>query len=75
MKNTRNTMATQRARLLERLRAGPVSPEEARDDLGITQPSARVWELRRTMGVDIVTVSSGKGSVYVLMSNDTFAAA
>ena len=75
MTNARSTMASQRARLMERLKAGPVSPEEARDDLGITQPSARIWELRRTMGVNIATVSSGKSSVYVLMPAATFEAA
>ncbi|WP_437883540.1 helix-turn-helix domain-containing protein [Pseudomonas sp. LRF_L74] len=48
-KNTQpnNTSAeAQRARLLERLQEGPVSTIEARRDLNILMPAARVKELR-----------------------------
>lgn len=45
----------QRARLLDRLRIGPVSTLEARRELEILCPAARVLELRR-MGNDIATV-------------------
>lgn len=70
----RDKMANQRAALMTRLQAGPLTTAEARDALGITQPSARIWELRDA-GVNIATVSTGKASVYVLMPTETFAAA
>lgn len=38
--------ASQRVRLLERLHAGPVSTFEAREELNIMMPAARVKELR-----------------------------
>jgi hypothetical protein len=71
---TRNKMANQRAQLLERLKAGPLSSDDARA-MGITQPSARVWELRNCMNHNILTISQGKGAVYVLASGDSVAAA
>jgi hypothetical protein len=39
--------ARQRVALLAQLRLGPVSTIEARDCLGIAQPAARVFDLRR----------------------------
>jgi hypothetical protein len=43
--------------------------------MGITAPSARVFELRHDLNVNIATVSTGKNAVYVLMPTDTFASA
>lgn len=71
---TRDKMANQRAALMARLQAGPLTTEEAREALGISQPSARIWELRDA-GVGIATVNTGKGSVYVLLPAATFEAA
>jgi hypothetical protein len=73
MTTNRNKMANQRAQLLERLRAGPLSSDEARQ-MGITAPSARVFELRHDLNVNIATVSTGKNALYVLMP-DAFGAA
>jgi hypothetical protein len=41
-----NTIEAQCARLLQRLRQGPLSTLEARADLDILHPAARVMELR-----------------------------
>ncbi|WP_312377531.1 helix-turn-helix domain-containing protein [Pseudomonas oryzihabitans] len=40
------TLPAQRARFLESLRHGPVSTIEARSELNIMQPAARIKELR-----------------------------
>ena len=45
---------TQRARLLEALRAGPVSSVQAITELDVFRPSARIMELRRA-GHEILT--------------------
>jgi hypothetical protein len=45
-KFTDNSAAGQRARLLEALERGPVTTIEARHDLDIMMPAARVFELR-----------------------------
>ncbi|MOA33050.1 hypothetical protein D3C78_1543090 [compost metagenome] len=45
-KITDTSAASQRIRLLERLQAGPVSTFEAREELNIMMPAARVKELR-----------------------------
>lgn len=51
------SLANQRARLLEHLKAfGSISTIHARDDLGIAHPSGRVHELRWNGGYDIQTV-------------------
>jgi hypothetical protein len=42
-----NCVEAQRARLLDRLRQGPLSTLDARADLDILHPAARVMELRR----------------------------
>jgi hypothetical protein len=47
--------AAQRARLLDSLRAGPVSTLAARRDLCVMHPAARIQELRE-QGHDIATV-------------------
>lgn len=48
----------QRSRLLERLRKGPVTTLEARRELEVLAPAARIWELRaRGYVIDTVRVS------------------
>lgn len=49
-----NSTAAQRSRLLERLREGPLTTIEARRDLDILMPAARVFELR-ALGHEIAT--------------------
>lgn len=49
-----NDSAAQRRRLLQRLQAGPVTTLEARRELDILMPAARVFELRQR-GYVIVT--------------------
>jgi hypothetical protein len=51
---THDSMAAQRARLLERLRNGPVTVTQVRQELGIPQPPARLGELRRGHGADVL---------------------
>jgi len=46
IKITDTSAASQRVRLLERLQAGPVSTFDARHELNIMMPAARVKELR-----------------------------
>ncbi|WP_197387616.1 helix-turn-helix domain-containing protein [Ralstonia pseudosolanacearum] len=48
-----NSTEAQRARLLAALRRGPVTTIEARRDLDILMPAARVFELRHREGYDI----------------------
>ena len=60
-------MADQRARLLARLRSGPLTVDQARWELGIKHPAARVWELRHDLNVRIASVRLDRQSVYVLM--------
>jgi hypothetical protein len=50
-----NDTAAQRARLLDALRRGPISTIEARRDLDIMMPAARVFELRHEEGHPIGT--------------------
>ena len=50
-----NSAAAQRNRLLDALRMAPVTTLEARRDLDILMPAARVFELRE-QGHDIATV-------------------
>lgn len=50
-----NDTAAQRARLLDALRKGPISTIEARRDLDILMPAARIFELRHEEGHDIGT--------------------
>lgn len=45
-KNTDNSAASQRKRLLERLQEGPANTWEIQFELGICQPAARICELR-----------------------------
>jgi hypothetical protein len=45
---------SQRARLLERLRLGPVSTQQAVQELDILRPGSRIHELRQ-MGFNIKT--------------------
>ena len=67
---------SQRARILARLRRGPLTTLEARRELDILMPAARVHELRHKHGIDIFTtmvaVETGPGrrhtvARYVLM--------
>ena len=53
-KLTDTTAPAQRLRLLERLQHGPVSTFEAREELNIMMPAARVKELRN-LGHEILT--------------------
>ncbi|WP_412548887.1 helix-turn-helix domain-containing protein [Ralstonia pseudosolanacearum] len=48
-----NSTEAQRTRLLAALRRGPVTTIEARRDLDILMPAARVFELRHREGYDI----------------------
>lgn len=50
-----NSTEAQRQRLLARLRIGPLSTIEARRDLDILMPAARVHELRHREGLNIQT--------------------
>lgn len=50
-----NDTAAQRQRLLEALRKGPISTIEARRDLDIMMPAARIFELRHEEGHNIGT--------------------
>lgn len=68
---THDTMADQRTRLLERLRIGPLSADQARQELGISHPAARIWELRHGFGVDIAHVRFGGRGAYLLMTVET----
>lgn len=45
--------SSQRARILARLRKGPMTTTEARRELDILMPAARVFELRHNHGFDI----------------------
>ena len=54
-KDTDNSTEAQRSRLLTRLRQSPVSTIEARHELDIMMPAARVHELRHTHGYPIIT--------------------
>lgn len=48
----------QRMRLLARLRSAPVTTLEARRELEVLAPAARIWELRAmAYGIDTVRVS------------------
>ena len=49
-----NSAASQRARILEALRHGPLTTQEARRELDVMHPAARVQELRE-QGHSIVT--------------------
>jgi hypothetical protein len=53
-KDTSNGADAQRARLLAALETGPVSTIEARRDLDIMMPAARVHELRHRQGKNIL---------------------
>lgn len=53
-----NSTQAQRNRLLDALRVGPVTTIEARRNLDILMPAARVHELRHREGYDIVTYRS-----------------
>lgn len=48
---------TQLERLLNALIKGPVSTDQAKDELHIRRPGARIWELRR-QGLKVSTVIS-----------------
>ena len=74
-----NTAHAQRQRLLARLRLGPLSTIEARRDLDIMMPAARVHELRHRDNENIQTLrrkeetDSGKKhnvAVYVLQPGE-----
>lgn len=56
-----NSAEAQRARLLARLRKGPVSTLDARTELDVLHPAARVMELRG-MGYHIETLWSHEHS-------------
>ena len=65
-----DTRETQRQRLLDALRQGPVTTDQAKD-LGIASPGRSVWELRHWQKVRIATLLSDnkktKGWMYVLL--------
>jgi hypothetical protein len=72
------SLPAQRKRLLERLREKPITTIEAREQLNILMPAARVFELRKNYGLNIIThwtqdcTSQGKPhrvARYVLMPN------
>jgi Helix-turn-helix domain len=72
-----DTTHLQRQRLMDALRRGPLTIDQARSDLRIPNPGSRVYELRHSLGVNIVTLTSHKSgddggrqkvSVYVLMA-------
>lgn len=46
---------SQRARLLNRLRKGPLTTIEARRELDVMMPAARIFELRHRHGYEIGT--------------------
>ena len=54
--NSSNSASAQRARLLQRLKVGPVDTLEARSDLDIMHPAARCMELRNQYRIDTVWV-------------------
>ena len=59
-------IADDRHKLLEALKAGPVTTDMARA-MGITQPGGRIHELRKKYGYPIVMMRMGGGDgVYVL---------
>lgn len=55
-KFTDNSAAAQRARLLKRLMRGPITTIEARRDLDILMPAARIFELRHREGKTVQMV-------------------
>ncbi|MGZ5050458.1 MAG: helix-turn-helix domain-containing protein [Methylobacter sp.] len=71
-----SSRASQRQRILERLRHGPLNTLEARQELDVMHPAARVSELKE-QGHNIVTHrtegDSGKSkhriACYVLLAN------
>lgn len=67
-KITDTTAAAQRVRLLERLRLGPVSTFEAREELNIMAPAPRIKELRdqgHTILTDRQTLTDAHGFEHV----------
>ena len=72
-----NTHETQRDRLLDALKQGPVSTDQAKEALKIPQPGPRIWELRHRKGLRIATLiahEDGAGrrkrtALYVLMTD------
>ncbi|MGD9109068.1 MAG: helix-turn-helix domain-containing protein [Gammaproteobacteria bacterium] len=49
------TLPAQRKRLLEWLREKPITTIEARERLNILMPAARIFELRKNYGLNIIT--------------------
>jgi len=50
------SLLAQRKRLLERLREKPITTIEAREQLNILMPAARIFELRKNYGLNIITL-------------------
>lgn len=75
-----NTHEAQRDRLLDALRRGPVTTDQAKEALQIPQPGPRVWELRHWQGVQIATLLAHQEedgrrkrvALYVLMADQPF---
>lgn len=61
-------MAEQRAQLLARLRCGPVTVDQARKELGISRPGARIFELRHDLNIQIASIRMGRQAAYVLVA-------
>lgn len=72
-----NNHEAQRDRLLDALRKGPVTTDQAKEALEIPQPGPRIWELRHWRGVRIATLIAHQDGVgrkkrtalYVLMAD------
>ena len=59
--------ATQRARILARLRIGPATTQELRDELRTMHPAGRIMELRRA-GYRIITdIQENRVARYILV--------
>ena len=74
-----DTVNRQRQRLMDALKRGPISVDQARNDLRIPNPGHRVFELRHSLGVDIATLTAHrkdedgtqrKISLYVLVADN-----
>lgn len=57
-----NSSEDQRQRILAALRKGPVSTLDARRDLDVMHPAARIGELRHRYGCGIITVNAERQS-------------
>lgn len=65
---SRNITKDQQQRLLNALRHGPVTAQEARERLNVPAIAARIYELRH-QGFQITTTLSGRKAVYALVGD------